>query len=567
MLRSIDIKNVAVIEELSLDFYEGMTVLTGETGAGKSIIIDAVTLVLGARTSKTLVRRGAKKAFVSACFDVTHALFPRLEQLGIDAEEELIISRELTEDGKSTARINGVMVTANILREVSELLLNIHGQQDSHAILNSAHHAELLDEYADCGELLEEYQKKLSELKEIKKQIANLEMDEEEKLRRTDMLKYQVDEIEKAELSLGEKEALTEERTAIVNSARISEGISAAYSALYDNGGLCAYDAISTAERALSEISEYDKEIAAVCEKLSEVKYTVEDIVHELGGHDAEYSENYLNDLEERLDTISKLEKKYGGSVAAVLEFYEAAVRELESIQNSDELAKELARREKIKHDEAAAAGEKLFLKRKAAGEKIAELIEKELSELDMEKAVFKASVEHTGEFFKNGMDSIEFLISANPGEEPKPLAKVASGGELSRTMLAIKTVLAGSQSAPTMIFDEIDTGVSGSAAKKIAVKLWGLAQKNQVICISHQPQPAAFADNHYYIEKNVSKGAARTSVRILNAEERVRELARIIDGADITETALEHAAQMRLTAEEKKAEYAKGARRGGASV
>lgn len=559
MLRNIDIKNVAVIEALSLEFFDGMTVLTGEAGAGKSIIIDAVNLVLGARTNKLLVRRGEKKAFVSACFDAPEQLLEQLSETGIEAEDgEIIISRELTAEGKSTARINGVMVSANVLRRVGDMLLNIHGQQDSQAILDSTRHAEFLDEYAASASLLSEYLDKLSEMKELKRRLSSLQLDEEERLRRIDLLKYQTDELEKSQLRLGEKEELLAERSVLVNSARIAEGVAAAYCALYDNGGMCAYDGISVAEKALEGISEYDKKIADLCSRLSEIKYSVEDIVHDLGGRDAEYDENYLNDIEERLDTIGRMEKKYGGSVEKAIEFQKKASEELEAISNSGETAKELERELDKKTAELKDIAEELFLKRKKAGAEISQKIQKELSDLDMEKAVFEVSVTHGDEFFKNGMDEIEFLISANPGEEPKPLTKVASGGELSRTMLAIKTILAGTRTAESMIFDEIDTGVSGKAAQKIAAKLWSLAEKNQVICISHQPQLAAYADNHYYIEKETEKDSARTTVKILNKAERVHEVARIIDGADITDTAIKHAAEMIEAAENKKKQSAK---------
>ncbi len=554
MLRSIDIKNVAVIENVSIEFFEGMTVLTGETGAGKSIIIDAVNLILGARTNKALVRHGAEKAFVSACFDMPGGLREKLEGLGIETEEDsIIISRELSREGKSVARINGVMVTANVLRETADMLVNIHGQQDNQAILDSTRHAEFLDEYAGTGKVLEEYGKKLAQRKELLNSIKNLRINEEERLKRIDMLEYQTGEIEKADLKPGEKDSLLEERTVIVNSAKISEGICRAYSALYDNGAASAYDGVSTAEKALEDIAEYDKEIAELHSRLADVRYALEDIVHELNGYETEYDENYLNDIEERLDTINKLEKKYGGSITAVLDFLENASEELENIKNSDETIVKLEADLEKRTAELRNLGERLFLMRKKAGEEIAQAIQKELLELDMEKAVFKVFAEHTEKFFANGMDNVEFLISANPGEPPKPLAKVASGGELSRTMLAIKTVLAKTQSADTLIFDEIDTGVSGKAAQKIAAKLWRLARNNQVICISHQPQLAAFADNHYYIEKEVSKDAARTIVRILDDEERKAEVARIIDGADITDTALTHAAEMIAAASAKK--------------
>ena len=554
MLRGLDIKNIAVIEKLNVEFFCGMNVLTGETGAGKSILIDSINMILGARANKSLVRYGADKAFVSACFDVEKDIIPELEELGIDVEDdEIIISRDLTSEGKSTARINGVMVPLNTLKEISAYLINIHGQQDNQAILDSAKHVLFLDAYADAGELLKEYEEKLSIVKKIKNQLDGMKLDEEEKLRRVDMLKYQTDEIEKADLKIGEKEQLTEERVIVMNSGKIAESVSGAYKALYEGDGVSAYDGVSVSASYLESVSGFDKNLGEIHSRLIDVKYALEDIVHELRGIDFEYDENYLNEIEERLDTINKLEKKYGGSVEAVLEFYEKASSELENIQNSDEIIKKLKKELEKEENELRKIGEKLHLERKKAGEKLGKEIEKELAELDMEKAKFEVLVEHTDEFLKNGMDNVEFMISTNPGEPLKPLTKVASGGELSRTMLAIKTILAGVGDAGTLIFDEIDTGVSGSAAQKIASKLWGLGKQSQVICISHQPQLAAFADNHYLIEKKVTDDTAKTTVRKLDEEERILEVARIIDGSDITEAARVHACEMINSANAKK--------------
>lgn len=552
MLRGLDIRNVAVIEKLSIEFYDGMTVLTGETGAGKSIIIDSINMILGSRANKSLVRHGAQKASVSACFAVNKEILEELEKLGIEPEDgEIIISRELTSDGKSTARINGMMVSLNTLREAAAGLINIHGQQDNQAILDSSKHIGFLDIYGDTLKLVEQYEAKRSDMKRIKRQLDDMEVDEREKLRRVDMLKYQLDEIEKADLKVGEKEKLLDERVLVVNRAKIAEGVACAYKALYESEGMSTYDGISIAADSLEGISDYDKNIGGLYSRLVDVKYAVEDIVHELRGMDLEYDENYLNDIEERLDTITGLEKKYGGTVEAVLDFYDNAAHELDNIQNSDEVIKKLKIQLSEEEKRLKYLGEELYKERKKAGERLGKAVEKELCELDMEKSKFEVSVEHKNEFLKNGMDIVEFMITTNPGEPLKPLTKVASGGELSRTMLALKTVLAECGGADTLIFDEIDTGVSGRAAQKIAAKLWGLGK--QVICISHQPQPAAYADNHYYIEKKVTEDCAKTTVRLLNDEERILEVARIIDGSDITEAAKAHASEMINSAKEKK--------------
>lgn len=555
MLRSLDIKNVAVIENLNIEFKSGLTVLTGETGAGKSIIIDSINMILGSRTNKTLVRYGASKAFVSAFFDADKRFDALFEDLGIQQEDGIIISRSMSADGKSIARINGVMVPLNVLRDIAASLVNIHGQQDNQAILNDSEHIGFLDEYAGCAELLSDYGEKYAQARDLKKRLDALKTDEEEKLRRIDMLSFQIDEIEKADLKSGEKERLLEERDIAANSAKIVAGVSAAYSALYENDRASAYDEISVAADALSEISGYEKNIAELYSRLTDVKYAVEDIVHELRGINPEFDENYLNEIEERLNTITKIEKKYGGNYEAVTEFYENAVNELLTLKNSDEAAENLEKELSDKKNELKHVGEAIYLKRKTAGEKLSRAIEKELADLDMEKAKFSVFLEHKDVFLKNGMDEVKFMISTNPGEPAKPLTKIASGGELSRTMLAIKTVLAECDSTDTLIFDEIDTGVSGKAAQKIAAKLWSLGKNRQVICISHQPQPAAFADNHYYIEKTVDKDSARTSVRELSDAERELEVARITDGADITETSLTHASEMIAVARKRKSE------------
>ena len=555
MLDELNIKNAALIKRAEIKFNKGLNVITGETGAGKSIIIDSINMILGSRTDKTLVRYGASKAFVSAFFDAEDRFGELFEDLGIQQEDGIIISRSMSADGKSIARINGVMVPLNVLRDIAASLVNIHGQQDNQAILNDSEHIEFLDEYAGCAELLSDYGEKYAQARDLKKRLDALKTDEEEKLRRIDMLRFQIDEIEKADLKSGEKERLLEERDIAANSAKIVAGVSAAYSALYENDRASAYDEISVAADALSEISGYEKNIAELYSRLTDVKYAVEDIVHELRGINPEFDENYLNEIEERLNTITKIEKKYGGDYEAVTEFYENAANELLTLKNSDEAAENLEKELSDKKNELKHVGEAIYLKRKTAGEKLSRAIEKELADLDMEKAKFSVFLEHKDVFLKNGMDEVKFMISTNPGEPAKPLTKIASGGELSRTMLAIKTVLAECDSTDTLIFDEIDTGVSGKAAQKIAAKLWSLGKNRQVICISHQPQPAAFADNHYYIEKTVDKDSARTSVRELSDAERELEVARITDGADITETSLTHASEMIAVARKRKSE------------
>lgn len=554
MLRSLDIKNVAVIEKISVDFKHGMTVLTGETGAGKSIIIDSINMILGARANKALIRRGEEKARVSAVFDTNAALEEKLGEFGVDCDDDcVILSREISQDGKSTARINGIPVPSAVLKDVSAYLVNIHGQQDNQAILNSARHMDFLDTYAETEAELAAYSAKYAEMRKTEAELEKSKLNEEERLRRVDLLKYQTEEIEKADLKAGEKEELESERVLMLNSGKIAENTAAAYSALYESESGSAYDAVSVAERAMSELAELDPQLGELAARLADVKYSIEDIVHELRGMETEYDENTLNETEERLDRISRLEKKYGGSVEAVLEFYENVSEELEKMINSDEYIKGLEERLAKERGELAKLGDVLYEKRKKAAAELSKRITAELADLDMEKAEFAVDLVHTAEFFKNGADRAEFMIITNPGEPFKPLTKIASGGELSRVMLAVKTVLAESGEKETLIFDEIDTGVSGRAAQKIAAKLWELGRSNAVICISHQPQLAAFADNHIYIEKIITENSASTSIKELNDEQRRREVARIIDGADITDAALAHAGEMIDLAKEKK--------------
>lgn len=542
MLNNLNIKNIALIEQLNIEIRSGMTVLTGETGAGKSIIIDAVNLLLGARTNKTLVRYGSSKAMVQGLFTVSDKIARALEEQGIEPEENsLIVTREITADGKSTARINGVMVTQNVLREIGAMLINIHGQQDNQALLNRSKHIDFLDEYAKTD--LSAYSALFDEMKELKSRIDALSKNESERIQRIDLLKYQTDEIEKAKLQPGEKEELEEQRNIIANAEKIAQAVGEAYTVLYEDNS--AYDAISRAVNALESVSGFDEKLDDVLSRLTDTMYVIEDGAHELRSYadDIDFDENTLNDIEERLDLITKLERKYGGSVEKVLDFYDKAVSELEQTENADETAAELKKQlgEVMKRLEKEA--ENITKLRKSAAEKLEKEIEISLSELDMPKVRFAVAVEKSDGFLKNGADEVEFLICPNVGEQMKPLAAIASGGELSRVMLAVKSIIG--DNVDTLIFDEIDTGVSGSAARKIAKKLSKLAANKQIICVSHQPQLAAKADNHFKICKTDEDGRTVTHISVLSDDERIMEIARIIDGDNITETAVKHAKEM----------------------
>ncbi|MBO5059361.1 MAG: DNA repair protein RecN [Clostridia bacterium] len=540
MLNSLDIKNIALIEQLNIEIKQGMTVLTGETGAGKSIIIDAVNLLLGARTNKALVRYGTEKARVQGLFSCTEQLAEILEEQGIDECEDLVVSREITADGKSVCRINGVMVAQNVLREIGAYLINIHGQQDNQALLNPSKHIDFLDGYAKTE--LDAFFRLYQERKSILRQIEELTKNEQERIQRIDLLQYQVNELFEAGLKIGEKDELSEQKTIIENAEKIAMSVGEAYTFLYEENG--AYDGISMAVSALGRITGIDERLDEIVSKITDMQYVIEDCVHELKsfGDSVEYDEAVLNDIEERLDLITKLERKYGGSEEAAIAYMESASAELARLENADETVSEL--HEQLCRIEAdiKKEAEKLTKHRRLAAKKLQEEIEKSLAELDMPKVKFEVMLTPC-EYTPKGADSVEFMICPNVGEPMKPLVQIASGGELSRVMLAVKSIIA--DSVDTLIFDEIDTGVSGSAAQKIAKKLSALADGKQVICVSHQPQLAAAADNHYMIKKGEDGDRTVTRIYELSMEERVTELARIIDGDNITETAINHAKEM----------------------
>lgn len=541
MLINLDIKNIALIEQLDIEIKEGMTVLTGETGAGKSIIIDAVNLLLGARTNKSLVRYGTDKARVQGLFSVNEKIGTVLSEQGIDADgEDIVVSREITADGKSVCRINGALVPQSVLREVGSFLINIHGQQDNQALLNPSKHIDFLDGYAktDLTAFLELYAKR----RETLKQIEALSRDEQERLGRIDLLQYQVNELEEAALKDGEKEELSEQKNIIENAEKIAVSVGEAYSLLYEENS--AYDSISMAAAALERISGIDGHLDEIASKITDMQYVIEDCVHELKsfGDNVEYDENVLNDIEERLDLITKLERKYGGSEKAALEYMEKASAELMQLENADETVSELQEQLAVLDGKIKKEADKITKVRTTAAKKLQKEIETSLTELDMPKVKFEVVLTDC-DYTAKGADSVEFMICPNVGEPMKPLVQIASGGELSRVMLAVKSIIA--DGVDTLIFDEIDTGVSGSAAQKIAKKLSALSGGKQVICVSHQPQLAAAADNHYMIKKREEGDRTVTEIRELSKEERVSELARIIDGDNITETAINHAKEM----------------------
>lgn len=549
MLNQLSVRNVAVIDKLDINLHDGVSVLTGETGAGKSIIIDSINMILGDRANKELVRYGTDKAVVQAVFDAPKSVINILEENDIDVEDEtVIITRQVTKEGKSVARINGMVVTLNILREISDRLINIHGQHDNQALLTPIRHITFLDAYADNEEYINRYKDILSKKREIEKKISSLEMDEQEKMQRIDLLEYQVKEIKKASLEKDEEDDLREQRDIYTNAEQITKSVNEAYMNLYEGDEIqSAYDGISIAVNEISQISDLNPQLKSIYDTLNEIMYSLEDTAHEIKefGETVEFDEQTLNEIEERLDLISRLKRKYGNSIEEILAYLKKAESELNDIKLSDERTNELKEELKNITKELKEKGNVLTQRRENAAKVLEENIEKSLHELNMEKSKFKVNIENDGTFYDNGMDKVEFLISTNPGEPLKPLVKIASGGELSRVMLAIKSILADSDGVDTMIFDEIDTGVSGKAAMSIAKKLAVIAKNKQVICITHLPQLTAMADNHYLIQKNTDGELASTTLKELDEEGRELELARIIDGGEVTELALSHAKQM----------------------
>jgi len=542
MLICLNITNIALIEKLNIEWDNKMTVLTGETGAGKSIIIDCVNLLLGARSDKTLVRYGTDKARVQGMFSATDEILSVLEEDGIDVDgDTILIDREISAEGRNICRINGVMTTQAVLKEIGTKLINIHGQQDNQALMMPEKHILFLDEYAKTD--LTDYERLFEERKELLRQLDNLNRDEKDRQDKIDLLKYQIDEIEKASLKSGEEEELTEQQAFVENSEKITLSLNTAYSNLYADNS--AYDKVAMAIASLEKVTGIDDRIDETLSKLNDAKYIIEDSVHEVNSilENIDFDENTLNDIEHRLDIIKRLNKKYGGSIEDVLKFLEEAKTELDNLENFEAKTAEITGKlEKITvllQKEA----DKITKSRIQAAQMLQEEIEKTLSELDMPKVKFLVKLLPQDDFLPKGKETAEFMICPNVGEELKPLHKIASGGELSRVMLAIKSIV--SDNVDTLIFDEIDTGVSGSAAQKIAIKLSKLGENKQVICVSHSPQLAAVADNHYVIKKAESGDRTLTSVTKLNTEERVLEIARIIDGENITETAMKHAKEM----------------------
>ena len=546
MLSLLHIENIAVIECADISFDRGFNVLTGETGAGKSIVIDAISAILGQRAYRDMIRTGTNKASVRAVFtDV-----PRLswfEENGVEYDPETIIQREVHLDGKNVCRVNGSLVTVSILNKLGIQLINIHGQHDSASLFDEANHLTFLDDFAGNEAIRAEYSEKYSEVDKIRREINRISMDEGEKLRRMENLKYQIEEIEKANLTAGEDEELEERRKLLQNSEKIANGLNEAVENLYggdDTDG--AASLLNMAERALARIAKYSDDIASLHEKVADLMYQVQDAAEVARDvqYELSYSADELDKIESRLDVIHKLRRKYGTTCAEILQYLQKAKQELDEIEFADDHLERL--KKKLKKAEKAAWDAALVLRqnRQEAAGKLSARILTELAQLDMPKVQFACQFTEL-ELTSNGADAVAFYMSANVGEALKPMSKVASGGELARIMLAMKNVLAEQDKVDTLIFDEVDTGVSGRAAQKVAEKLKAVARAKQVLCVTHLPQIAAMGDTHMLIAKGERDGRTYTTVTPLDLEGRKRELARIIGGANITEITLKSAEEM----------------------
>ena len=546
MLSLLHIENIAVIECADISFDAGFNILTGETGAGKSIVIDAISAILGERAYRDMIRTGSNKASVRAVFtDVPE--FSWFADNGVEYDPETIIQREVYWDGKNVCRVNGTLVTVSILRKLGIQLINIHGQHDSASLFDENNHLQFLDDFAENQSLRDAYTEKFTTVSKLRKEIERLHMDESEKLRRMETLRYQIDEISKANLQAGEDDTLEQRRKILQNAEKLSDGIHTAVDCLYggdDTDG--AVSLLAEAERELARLIRYTDAYNDLHEKVADLMYQVQDVAEELRDacDDLSYSADELEQIESRLDIIHRLRRKYGNTCEEILLYLDNAQKELDEIEFADDHVERLKLKCEKAEKQAWDAAIELRNNRMAAANELSRRILTELAQLDMPRVQFSCNFTET-ELTANGADMVAFYMSANAGEALKPLSKVASGGELARIMLAMKNVLAEQDQVATLIFDEVDTGVSGRAAQKVAEKLRSVAKTKQVLCVTHLPQLAALANTHLLIAKEERNGRTYTSVTPLNLEGRKRELARIIGGENITETTLKSAEEM----------------------
>lgn len=550
MLKTLSIENIAVIEKAEIEFSNGFNVLTGETGAGKSIVVDSINAILGERTSKELVRAGSENALVTAYFeDISKEVEQKLNEFDLPCDDDgaLVLSRKISAQGKSTCRINGSVCTVSMLKEVGNLLVNIHGQHDSQTLLNADYHYKFVDMYGSLDGVLDEYKQSFKQLLSARKQLKALTMDADERDRQIELLDYQIKELSDAEIKVGEWDELKKRKNLILNSQNLLQSLNSALAAF---NGSDEYSGISTllstAVEEIGSVSDVDSEIKSVYDKAEALNDSVEVVKDALLDkiNSIEFEPEELNRIEERLDLYYTFSNKYGETEQDMLYYLDEAVKKRTAFENSEEELEKLNVQYDEIFNETVALAQKLTDLRKSTAEKLGNEICKQLEFLDMPKIKFTTSFEK-GNLSANGWDKIEFLIATNVGETAKPLAKIASGGELSRIMLAIKSIIAQKDSIDTLIFDEIDTGVSGKASRKIGLKLKELGAFTQVICVTHSAQIASVADSHFLIEKNVENDRTYTNVTVLDYDGRKNELARIMGGINATESLLKSAEEL----------------------
>lgn len=548
MLKTLYIENIAVIEKTTIDFSHGLNVLTGETGAGKSIIIDAINAIMGHRTSKDIIRTGESSAFVSAQFeDINMSAQNALDELGFTLEDDvLIVQRTLSQNGKNVCKINGRPATVSMLRELSKHLINIHGQHESYELFSPETHLGYIDSYGGCGELILDYRAKYNEFKILQKKLNEANTDESERLREIDLLQFQSKELFDADIQIGEEERLEAERTALMNVEKIASLLNKARMMLDGEDSDGGVESVDIAASAMQSAASYNSEYEELSNNLTDIYYNLRDCAEGISDaiDNLENDPARLEEIEERFDLLNRLTRKYNCPADELPDLAEQMQSRLEELLNYDKNRDDLIDACEKAEAEAFKKAEELSAKRQTAAKTFAENVRQEMRFLNMPNVELIPQFQTTG-LTSDGIDKVELLISANPGETPRPVAKIASGGELSRMMLAIKTVLAATDDVDTLIFDEVDTGISGSAAEKVGLKLKEVSKDSQVLCVTHQAQIAALADYHYLIDKRVDSGRTFTVVTELDRDARVRELARIIGGVNITQAAISHAEDM----------------------
>lgn len=550
MLQELSIKDFAIIDEIQISFQPKMTVLTGETGAGKSIIIDALGLLAGGRGSTEFIRKGEKKAVIQGLFTLPREAntYNILEEYGIDSEDgQIILQRDLYRGGRNICRINGMMVNLATLRKVGETLIDIHGQNEHQELMKPENHIDLLDEYdKKTSELRNQYQVVYQNYRKLKLSMEKKEADEKAWAQRLDMLNFQVKEIGEAGLKINEEDELVEEKNKLDNFQAIHDALELSYQIL-SGEKIDVVGNLGNAMNELSNVSDLSENLQEINTKISDAFYSLEDVARDISDEldSMEWNGERLNEIEERLELIHQLKRKYGDTIEDILHYHSRIVKELREMENAEQNSEKQERQLSEALEKVKELAIKLSKQRKKSAKKLEKMIHKQLSALYMDKAVFEVKFLSNSKLYSKGIDKVEFYIQTNPGEEMGPLAKIASGGELSRIMLALKTIFSQKMGVTSIIFDEVDTGVSGRVAQAIAEKISQISNNSQVLCITHLPQVAAIADNHYYISKSVNDGRTETSLEELDEKQKIREIARMLSGSEITELTLKHAEEL----------------------